>query len=85
MVDEFFQMRLDAFKQEEVDKSKYNFPSISRPEEIRHTLTSSLISIGINPDGKDLLEIIAELADEFNKIKVELHHVKNEIGKELGK
>lgn len=85
MACEFLKMRLDMAKQEEVDRSKYNFPSVSRAEDIIHTFTNSLISIGINPDGKDLLEIIAELANELNKIKAELYNFKNEMRKELNK
>ena len=56
-----------------------------RIDDIRHKYTQALISIGINPEGKDLLEVIAELADELNRTKAELYQFKNEIRKELNK
>lgn len=56
-----------------------------RIDDIRHKYTQALISIGINPEGKDLLEVIAGLADELNRTKAELYHFKNEVRKELNK
>lgn len=42
---------------------------------IQHRFTSSLVSIGIDPTNKDLLEIIADLADELNRTMYELHNL----------
>lgn len=56
-----------------------------RIDNIRHKYTQALIGIGIDPEGKDLLEVIAELADELNRTKAELYHFKDEIRKELNK
>lgn len=86
-MDDFRQMRLDSHKQEEVDKFKYangmSYHTLQRVEQIRHTFTNSLISIGINPEGKDLLEIIAAIADELNKNMCELQNLKVEMYNEI--
>lgn len=47
-------------------------------EEIRHKYTKSLISIGINPEGKDLLEVIADLVDALNRTMCELRDLEVE-------
>lgn len=47
-------------------------------EDIQHKFVSSLIPIGIDPQGKDLLEVIAELADKLNSTMCELYHLKTE-------
>ena len=48
-------------------------------DNIRHKYTQSLIQIGINPDGMDLLEVIAALADTLNKTMAELWSLKVEM------
>ena len=49
-----------------------------RAEQIFSQFENSLISIGINPEGKDLLGIIVELADEINKVKADLYNFQEE-------
>ena len=51
----------------------------SRVERVLATYQNSLISIGINPEGKDLLEVIAALANELNKTIHELNDLKIEM------
>lgn len=46
-------------------------------EKMKQEYTNSLISLGFNPEGKDLLEIIAFLANELNKTKAELADLKS--------
>ena len=46
-------------------------------ENMKHEYINSLISLGFNPEGKDLLEIITFLANELNKTKAELAHLKS--------
>lgn len=46
-------------------------------EKIKQEYTDSLISLGFNPEGKDLLEIITFLANELNNTKAELADLKS--------
>ena len=46
-------------------------------EEIYQEYMTSLISLGFNPEGKDLLEVIAFLTNELNTTKKELADLKS--------
>lgn len=46
-------------------------------EEMHQEYRNSLISLGFDPEGKDLLEIITFLANELNKTKKELADLKS--------
>ena len=48
-----------------------------KTENMRQEYTNSLISLGFNPEGKDLLESITFLANELNKTKAELADLKS--------
>ena len=45
-------------------------------EEMHQEYKNSLISLGFDPEGKDLLEIITFLANELNKTRAELAELK---------
>lgn len=47
-------------------------------EEINSKFTQSLTHIGIETEGKDLLEIIAEMADKINQLQIDLYNLKRE-------
>jgi hypothetical protein len=49
-----------------------------RVADIQHRFTNALVSIGIDPTNKDLLEVIADIADELNKTMCELNNLKVE-------
>lgn len=44
-------------------------------EEINSKFARSLAGIGIDTEGKDLLEIVAEMADKINKLQIDLYNV----------
>lgn len=46
-------------------------------EDMHHEYRNSLLSLGFDPEGKDLLEIITFLANELNKTKAELAELKD--------
>ena len=86
-MDDFLKMRIEAGIEKEqyedmmenaLHFSKLSDELIDRAAEIRHRYTSSLISIGINPTNKDLLEVIADLADALNRTMYELNNLKVE-------
>lgn len=58
-------------------------PSVDRIAEIHNTYTQALVRIGIDPEGMDLLEVIAALAEELAKTKVEFYQFKNEINSKI--
>lgn len=86
-MDDFLKMRIEAGIEKEqyedmmenaLHFSKHSDELIDRVSEIKHRYTSSLISIGINPTNKDLLEVIADLADALNRTMCELHDLEIE-------
>ena len=50
-----------------------------RIERVLHTYEQSLISIGIDPREKDLLEVIALLADKVNILASQVHNIHPEV------
>lgn len=54
----------------------YDYREIER---IQTKFNKSLRSIGINPENKDLLEIIAELADEIQRVQIDLYNFQKEL------
>lgn len=58
------------------EKWKQNHDKI---EEMYQEYRNSLISLGFDPEGKDLLEIITFLSNELNKTKKELADLKSYI------
>lgn len=46
-----------------------------RIERVLHTYEQSLLSIGIDPREKDLLEVIALLADKVNTLAAQVHDI----------
>ena len=52
-------------------------------EEINSKFTQSLAHIGIDTEGKDLLEIIAEMADKINQLQIDLDNAKHDLGMEM--
>lgn len=52
--------------------------AINRMAEIKHKYTQSLISIGMDPTNKDLLEIITHLSNTLNITMSALNDLKNE-------
>ena len=50
-----------------------------RAERILHAFESSLIAIGIDPSGKDLLEVIALLADKVNTLAAQVNNIHPEV------
>lgn len=49
-----------------------------RVADIQHRFTSALVSIGIDPTNKDLLEVIADLTDTLNRTMCELRDLEVE-------
>lgn len=81
-MNDFLKMKLETAKEQEqyeymmenaLHFSKLSNELIDRVAEIKYRYTSSLIRIGINPTDKDLLEVIADLADALNRIMCDLH------------
>lgn len=65
-----------------IENVEHNMPptfSFDKVNRIINNYEVALLRIGIDVRGKDLLEVIAELADELNKTKVELLDLKNEL------
>ena len=52
-------------------------------EEINSKFVRSFAEIGIDTEGKDLLEIIAEMANTINRLQIELDRVKRELRMEM--
>lgn len=52
-------------------------------EEINSKFTRSFAEIGIDTEGKDLLEIIAEMANIINRLQIELDQVKHNLRMEM--
>ena len=50
-----------------------------RIENMQHDFQNALISIGFDPRGKDLLEVITFLANELNTTMCELYQLKVEM------
>ena len=50
-----------------------------RIERVLLTYEQSLLSIGIDPRGKDLLEVIALLADKVNILASQVHNIHPEV------
>lgn len=72
--------------------SKLSDELIDRVSEIKYRYTSSLMKIGIDTTNKDLLEVIADLADALNRTMCDLHDLgaefynfKYNVEKELNK
>lgn len=99
IMDEFLKMRLESAKEQELYEdmmenalhvSKLSNELVDRAVDIKCKFTNSLISIGIDPTNKDLLEVIADLADELNRIilklndlQIEFYNFQCEVRKEL--
>ena len=65
-----------------IENVEHNMPptfSFDKINQIINNYEAALIRIGIDVRGKDLLEVIAELADELNNTKAELRDLKNEV------
>lgn len=81
-MDEFFNKVIELRQQAELEhRMTHEVFSEDRKkhiEDIQHKFVSSLIPIGIDPRGKDLLEVIAELADKLNTTMTALYHLKTE-------
>ena len=66
----------------QIKNVEHNMPPTFDMDKINRIISNyeaALICIGIDVRGKDLLEVIAELADELNRIKSELWDLKNEV------
>lgn len=75
-MDEFINTVIKLQQQAELEAT-HNDDRKKHIEAIQHKFVSSLIAIDIDPQNKDLLEVIAELADKLNNTMYELHHLKN--------
>ena len=76
-MDEFINTVIKLQQQAELEAT-HNKDRRKHIEDIQHRFVSSLVPIGIDPRGKDLLEVIAELADKLNTTMCELYHLKTE-------
>ena len=54
-----------------------------RIEEMNSNFARSLAEIGIDIEGKDLLEIIAEIADKIKQLQIELDQTRHDLRKEM--
>ena len=52
-------------------------------EEINSKFTRSFAGIGIDIEGKDLFEIMTEMADKINQLQIALDQVKSYLGMEM--
>ena len=61
-----------------VEGDKINMVDLNKNDKMIENYTQSLISIGMDPTNKDLLEIITHLSDTLNITMLALNDLKNE-------
>lgn len=86
-MDDFLKMKLVTAKEqvqcEDMMENALHFSKLSdelidRVSEIKYRYASSLMKIGIDTTNKDLLEVIADLADALNRTMYDLHDLGSE-------